>query len=76
MKYIYAFGVQIDCIEINEAHNIQKYIPNSLAIGANIKTDAMKMDISIPMLMDEGKKALYVKANNVKSLLQLVRHSW
>ncbi|MDP7978372.1 SMI1/KNR4 family protein [Bacillus sp. WLY-B-L8] len=22
-----------DCIEMNEAHNIQKYIPNSLAIG-------------------------------------------
>lgn len=68
--YIRIWG-PADCIEINEAHNIQKYIPNSLAIGANIKTDAMKMDISIPMLMDEGKKALYVKANNVKSLLQL-----
>ena len=23
----------IDCIEMNEAHDIQKYIPNSLAIG-------------------------------------------
>ncbi|PFD37098.1 hypothetical protein CN285_20740 [Bacillus cereus] len=44
---------------------------DEITIGANIKTDAMKMDISIPMFMDEGKKALYVKANNVKSLLQL-----
>ncbi|EJQ37577.1 hypothetical protein IEE_05136 [Bacillus cereus BAG5X1-1] len=44
---------------------------DEITIGANIKTDAVKMDISIPMLMDEGKKALYVKANNVKSLLQL-----
>ncbi|PFS04277.1 hypothetical protein, partial [Bacillus cereus] len=44
---------------------------DEVTIGANIKTDAMKMDISIPMFMDEGKEALYVKANNVKSLLQL-----
>lgn len=44
---------------------------DEITIGANIKTDAMKMDVSIPMFMDEGKKALYVKANNVKSLLQL-----
>lgn len=44
---------------------------DEITIGANVKTDALKMDMSIPMLMDEGKKALYVKANNVKSLLQL-----
>lgn len=30
--YIRIWG-PADCIEINEAHNIQKYIPNSLAIG-------------------------------------------
>lgn len=30
--YIRIWG-PVDCIEINEAHNIQKYIPNSLAIG-------------------------------------------
>ncbi|MBO1625371.1 hypothetical protein [Bacillus arachidis] len=44
---------------------------DEVTIGAKVKTDAMKMDISIPMFMDEGKEALYVKANNVKSLLQL-----
>ncbi|HFK1458489.1 TPA: SMI1/KNR4 family protein [Bacillus cereus] len=30
--YIHIWG-PIDCIEMNEAHDIQKYIPNSLAIG-------------------------------------------
>lgn len=31
-KYIRIWGAK-NCIEINEAYNIQKYIPNSLAIG-------------------------------------------
>ena len=41
-------------------------------IGAKIKTDAMSMDLSIPFLLDEGKETLYVKANNLKSILGMV----
>lgn len=44
---------------------------DEITIGANIKTDALKMDLSIPMFMDENKKAFYVKANNLKSILQM-----
>lgn len=44
---------------------------DEVTIGANIKTDALKMDLSIPMFMDENKKAFYVKANNLKSILQM-----
>ena len=33
MKSIYEYGGAKGCIEMNSAHHIQKYIPDSLAIG-------------------------------------------
>lgn len=65
MTYVNALSLTADTKADNDAKKTET------TIGANFNVDGMSMKMSLPIFVDENKNSIYIKAQNIKSLLSL-----